>query len=154
MLSQTKIKTVLQLRERGYSYSEIIIETGISYTSVASYCSRYRPHLKNVAIKNKYSERLDEITFLRRKGTTTKDIARKTGLSINTIKRVCRLYCPGLKNITQRKISFRQEREIIQYYRYRYPIVQISNMVKVSKNTVRRILKKQGFNPELMYRDR
>jgi len=154
MLSHIIMKEILGLREQGYTYQEIRKETGISYMTIASYCSRYRPSLKNIAIRNKYTQHLDEITLLRRKGRTMEYIAIKTGLSINTIRKVCKIYCPGLRNIAQRKITPRQEIEIIQYYRYRYPIKQIAKMVGVSKNTVNRILEIQGFNPKLMYKDR
>lgn len=154
MMPHANVKEILELREQGYSYQEISKRTNISYPTVASYCSRYRPHLRNIAYKNKYKEHLETITFLRRKGRNLAYIADQTGLSTKTIAHVCNKYCSGLRNISKRKITQKQEIEIIQYYRYRYPIKQISNMVKVSDTTIRRILKKQGFNPELMYKDR
>lgn len=154
MLSHIIMKQILELREQGYSYKEIRKETGVSCVTISSYCSRYRPNLKNIAIRYKFTSHLDQITLLRRKGRTIEYIAKSVGLSETTIRKVCKIYCPGLRNIAQRKITPKQEIEIIQYYRYRYPIKQIAKMVGVSKNTVNRILKCQGFNPKLMYADR
>lgn len=138
-LSQDKIKRILKLREDGCSYHEIMNE-GFSYYAVARYCSGFRPELKCIAYKQLSQEDKDKVTQFRRRGLTCKEISEKLNISIGTIKKICKEFCPGLRFIARQKFKQVDVQGMVYYNKNGYSMVRIAKIFKCNRTTVWRIL--------------
>lgn len=102
---------IIELRENGFSYNKISEELGCSKSTVSYHCSKLSSNeekiKENVKIKNEKQKvdksfliqnvDVDAIISLRKNRYSYSEIKDETGISVNSIKKVCREF--GLLNI-------------------------------------------------------
>lgn len=143
-MSGEKVAEILRLRDQGFTYWQIVAQTGIGRSSVQKYCHAYRPELRTIAYKRLPQRCTDEVKRLRVRGLSLRRIEKTTGLSSTFIQKVCYKYCPGYRKVGFRKIDPKKFDVIERHYRDGYTTADLAKMAGCHIATVQRYLKKKG----------
>lgn len=143
---------IIELRKKGFSFNEIKKELGCSKSTISYHCKNINDKdikEKNILIKNKKQEKdesflLNEVNVeliieLRKNKTSYLEIKEKTGYSILTISKVCRVY----NLIGSRKFSDIDDNIIVninKLYKEYKSTRRVALELNISRDSVRKYL--------------
>lgn len=146
---------IIELRLKGYSYSEIKDELGCAKSSISYHCKNIDDmsiKIKNTIIKNKKQEKnksfliedidISNVIKLRKDNSSYEEIKKETGYSITVISKVCREYdlLNNIKNVDNNLIN-----EINFLYKKYNSTIKVANELNISKKTVTKYLNDENM---------